>query len=95
MNYKPLPDCCTVKTSVIEGLGMFAKEKIKKNTNLGLSHLEIDADLYRTPLGGFVNHSDNSNCIRVQIKNKWYLKTKKDINIGEELTLTYTLYNPK
>ena len=54
MNYKPLPDCCTVKISAIEGLGMFAKEKIKKDTNLGLSHLEIGADLYRTPLGGFI-----------------------------------------
>jgi len=51
--------------------------------------------LYRTPLGGFLNHSEDPNCVRVEVNNKWYLKTTKDIMKDEELTLAYKLYNPK
>jgi SET domain-containing protein len=94
MNYNPLPIFCTIKPSSINGLGLFATKEIKKDTELGISHIEVDDILYRTPLGGFINHSEQSNCVRVKVNNKWYLKTTKDIMNDEELTLTYSLYKP-
>ena len=98
MSYRPLPNSLTIKPSQIEGLGLFATETIKKETNLGLTHLlikdDIDVLIFRTPLGGFINHSEKPNCERVDHQDKWYLKTIKDINKNEELTLSYTMYNP-
>ena len=94
MNYRPLPDNLTIKPSNIEGLGVFATETIKEGTDLGITHLIHNDDIFRTPLGGFLNHSDKPNCARVELNNKRYLKTIKDINKNEELTLKYTMYNP-
>ena len=98
MSYRPLPNNLTIKPSQIEGLGLFATETIKKETNLGLTHLlikdDIDVLIFRTPLGGFINHSEKPNCERVDHQDKWYLKTTKDINKNEELTLKYTMYKP-
>ena len=51
--------------------------------------------LIRTPLGGFVNHSDEPNCMRVQKDNRWNLVTIANILPGEELTLCYTMYKPE
>ena len=95
VQYRPLPDNLTIKESSIEGLGLFALNKIKKNTILGISHFKSDAveDGYiRTPLGGFINHSDDPNCIKQTNTNHLYLKTIKDIDKGTEITLKYTLY---
>ena len=94
MNYKPLPDSLTIKSSHIEGLGIFATETIKEGTDLGMTHLIHNKDIFRTPLGGFLNHSDAPNCKRIELDNKWYLETTKDINKNEELTLKYKMYNP-
>ena len=91
-NYKPLPKNLTIKISEIEGFGIFAINDIKKQTNLGLSHLILDEEIIRTPLGGFINHSDNPNCQKVETDNKFYLHTITDIKNGEELTLKYTFY---
>ena len=94
MEYNPLPIFGTIKPSFIHGLGLFATREIKKDTELGLSHIEVDDVLYRTPIGGFINHSETSNCIRIKVNNKWYVKTKIDIMPEQELTLTYSLYKP-
>ena len=94
MSYNPLPIFCTIKPSFINGLGLFATREIRKDTELGISHIEVDNTLYRTALGGFINHAEQSNCVRVKVNNKWYLKTTKDIMNNEELTLTYSLYKP-
>jgi SET domain-containing protein len=51
--------------------------------------------LVRTPLGGFINHSDEPNCMRVQKDNRWNLLTIANILPGEELTLRYTMYKPR
>ena len=59
-----------------------------------MTHLLHNNDLFRTPLGGFLNHSDEPNCKRIESDNKWYLETTKDINKNEELTFSYTMYNP-
>ena len=91
-NYKPLPKNLTIKISEIEGFRIFAIDDIKKQTNLGLSHLILDEEIIRTPLGGFINHSDNPNCQKVETNNKFYLHTITDVKNGEELTLKYTFY---
>ena len=64
----------------------------EKMYDLGISHIKIGRELYRTPLGGFINHSDKPNCQKIEVDNKWYLQTLRDIKKGEELTLKYTFY---
>ena len=66
--YKPLPTQLTIKNSQIEGLGIFATEDIKKNTFLGITHIrdeQFENKYIRTPLGGFYNHSNDPNVIRM------------------------------
>ena len=101
--YKPLPESLTIKTSKVNGLGLFATEEINVATNLGVTHIKIDDTIIRTPLGGFINHANEPNCAKVELlanghegetfKKKWNLVTLKDIKKGEELTLRYTFYN--
>ena len=97
MSYNPLPIFCTIKPSFINGLGLFATREIRKDTELGISHIEVDNTLYRTALGGFINHSDTPNCLKEEniFTYNLFLKTTKDIKEGEELTLNYTLYRMK
>ena len=98
--YKPLPDSLTIKTSQVDGLGLFAKEDIGQGTNLGMSHVEIEDTIIRTPLGGFINHSGDANCVKVELRmaneklnyKKWNLVALQDIKEGEELTVRYTFY---
>ena len=99
--YKPLPENLRLGFSDIHDIGVFAKEFIPGATNFGMTHLQFGKTLIRTPLGGFLNHSDDPNCEKVKLKftndknflfNKWNLVTLKDIKEGEELTLTYTFY---
>ena len=94
--YKPLPESVTIKPSGINGLGLFADQKIMHGTNLGMSHLKIGDTIFRTPLGGFINHSNTPNCVKAELRNdykKWNLITLQDIKKGEEITLRYTFYN--
>ena len=103
--YKPLPSSLTIKTSKVNGLGLFTKEAIPQATNLGMTHVKIGENIIRTPLGGFINHANDANCIKVELRmtnenntqkpfsyKKWNLVAIKDIEPGEELTLKYTLY---
>jgi len=98
--YKPLPESVTVKSSPIHGLGLFAIETIPKNIDLGMIHFVLEnlydnreREIIRTPVGGFVNHSENPNCERTEVKShRWNLKTIKEVKKGEELTLKYTIY---
>ena len=112
--YRPLPSCLTIKESTIDGLGVFAKEDIPKGSDLGLTHLydfSFKDGFIRTPLGGFINHSNEPNCEMSKIyeyngldlpygeglnekRTNRRLKTLRDIKEGEELTVTYTIYNP-
>ena len=95
--YKPLPESVTIKSSCIHDLGLFADQDIKQATNLGVTHLKVDDLIIRTPLGGFINHSNTPNCTKAELKGdkykKWNLITIQDIKKGEEITLRYTFYN--
>ena len=104
--YKPLPESVTIKTSKVNGLGLFANQKIMQGTNLGMTHLKIGDTIFRTPLGGFINHANEPNCVKAELRmteedtkghkydyKKWNLITTQNIEEGEELTLRYTFYN--
>ena len=102
--YKPLPESLTIQQSGIDGLGLFAKEGIAQGTNLGMTHIKLNGNMVRTPLGGFINHSDDANVVKVELRmtyengikvnyKKWNLVTLRDIKKGEELTVRYTFYN--
>ena len=97
--YKPLPRMVTIKESSIEGLGLFATEKIPSNTLIGRIHVPNEKEengYLRTPLGGFGNHSDDPNCtILVMEGEVWWIVTNRDIEKGEEITWRYTLYSIK
>ena len=49
-------------------------------------------NLLRTPLGGFINHSETPNC-EIQGNMTRHLYTLEDIEAGTELTVKYTMYN--
>jgi len=101
--YKPLPhnECIklTIEKSKVEGLGLFTQLFAPKGVNFGVSHIKIKNEIIRTPLGGFVNHSDDPNCEKIKLNDKDYIKynlvTIKDIEGGEELTVKYTFYDIK
>ena len=66
--YRPLPKQLTIKNSPIEGLGLFAKEYIKNNLFIGITHIrdeQFENKYIRTPLGGFYNHSNEPNVMRM------------------------------
>ena len=96
--YNPLPPRLTIKPSLISGLGLFATAGIAQGTNLGTTHLRVDGEIIRTPLGGFINCDENANCVKVEMRtdgsitDKWNLVTLRNIYSGEELTLKYTFY---
>ena len=104
--YKPLPDSLTIKESKVDGLGLFAVKGIAQGTNLGMTHVKFNGTIWRTPLGGFINHSDDANVVKAELLmtnhdnpdlkfdyKKWNLITLRDIKKGEELTVKYTFYN--
>ena len=98
--YNPLPSGLTIADSRISGQGLFTTRRLVMGTTLGISHYRIDGEYIRTPLGGFINHSDEPNCQRSQIRvkpgfDKWSIITLEDIEEGEELTLKYKLYVPE
>ena len=98
--YKPLPESLTIKASGVHGLGLFADENIKQATNLGMSHMKMKDTIFRTPLGGFINHANELCLLMTNHDNpnskfdykKWNLITRKNIKKGEEITLRYTFY---
>ena len=111
--YKPLPLGLIIKDSEIEGQGVFTTRDLHVGCELGESHYRINMSeatsinqeenknkFIRTPLGGFINHSEEPNCHRTQIRvkpgfDKWNITVIKNITAGEELTLKYTMYVPK
>jgi len=100
MNYRPLPSSVTIKQSDIDGLGLFAVERIPAERFLGIGWIKAELahnGYWRTPLGGFINHSDIPNCIKMckddpTSQYVFLCAGDKDIEAGEELTVKYTLY---
>ena len=87
----------TIKESPINGLGLFAVDNLKAGIFLGETHIwESNRWEYiRTPLGGFINHSENPNCfinenIHYHDGQQRELYTTRPIKKGEEITVFYT-----
>ena len=105
--YRPLPKKLTIRDSGIHGLGLFAIEDISTSTDLGAIRINIKDEWIRTPLGGFINHSEDPNCLAIDVKtyknisnDHWSkitsydqvnLITRSDIKAGDELLLRYTM----
>lgn len=102
MKYRPLPKQVTIKKSSIDGLGLFAIKNIQANTILGITHIsnkDYENGFLRTPLGGFINHSTNANSKLISCADSrdiecgtLFLKTIKNIEQGQEILLTYKMY---
>ena len=90
-SYRPLIDGLTIRESEIDGLGLYATMDFGKDYQFGVSHF-LDGDkLIRTPLGGFINHSEEPNCRAVECVGSRVLLALRDIGAGEELTVKYAL----
>ena len=90
--YRPLPEGLFIEESKIEGQGLFTDRFIHRNTDLGLCHIEIMSCppmLVRTPLGGFINHSEQPNCYIDTSKGDRTLHTVIPVRKGDELTVYY------
>ena len=96
MTYRPLPKQVTIKQSDIEGLGLYSTESLIHVKFLGVSHVannKFENGYIRTPLGGFINHSEEPNCeVREDVDGNLMLFTLRQISPNEELTLKYNLY---
>ena len=76
--YNPLPKELRLGFSDIHDIGLFAKEGIGQGTDLGMCHLELGQLTIRTPLGGFINHGNNANCVKVKLlmtRQEWNHRT--------------------
>ena len=96
--YNPLPEYLAIGPSDIHGAGILAKEDIPGEVVIGISHVydpNFQHNYIRTPLGGFINHSESANCELIEDEDGDYkkLKTSRKIEQGEELTLKYGLYD--
>ena len=91
--YRPLPKQVTIVPSNIDGLGLHAKENIDAGTDLGETHVLVHTserlEWVRTPLGGFINHSDMPNSYIATDKGDRRLHTIRPIVEGEEITVYY------
>ena len=96
--YKPLPEYLSIGPSDIHGAGILAKDDIPAEVVIGITHVydtNFQHNYIRTPLGGFINHSEDPNCELIDDENDDYkqLKTLNKIEQGSELTLKYSLYD--
>jgi len=103
--YKPLPEYLTIKESPIHGFGIYAIADIPLGTLVDVIHVSderFEHGEIRTPLGGYINHSNTPNCVKVLSHQAWsdpsrgectWIKTDRDIENGEEITIRYTLYD--
>ena len=94
--YKPLPENLYINKSKIEGYGIFANDNLKKDLELGTTHIKVPMiiGLIRTPLGGFINHSEKPNCYLSVIQDwddyiVYNVFTMKTIKKNEEIVLEY------
>jgi hypothetical protein len=97
LTYRPLPNYLTIQPSKIEGLGLFTIKDISNlESSIGITHVFFDekGQIFRTPLGGFINHSNIPNCKVIRHEGSYvnYLYPIKPIKANEELTLKYKMY---
>ena len=90
--YKPLPESVTIDDSFVHGLGLICIKDIDAGVCLGVTHISHeDYGWLRTPLGGFINHSEHPNCFILNKGRERLLYTIKPIKKSQELLVFYTL----
>ena len=93
-DYRPLVKGLTIKDSSLHGLGLFTTIDWDPHVYLGITHYWHDNKHMwtRTPLGGFINHSDDPNCFVHEDINGGVreLFIVKPVKAGEELTVFYS-----
>ena len=91
--YRPLPMGLTIRKSGIDGLGLHSTTNLNAGTVLGETHVLVHNrdrhEWVRTPLGGFINHSDNPNCYISTDRGDRTLHTVIPVAKDEELTVYY------
>ena len=90
--YRPLPDNVHLDYSPIDGMGIFAKYDLDAKIFIGITHIaprKKDLPRQRTPLGGFINHSDTPNCFITTDAGDRTLYATRPIEEGEEITVYY------
>ena len=92
--YKPLPAYISIGPSDIDGVGLFVVEDIPAEVVIGITHVydhDFEDDYIRTPLGGFLNQSDNPNCKLIDEDEYKRLIAIKHIDAGTELTVNHPI----
>ena len=65
---------------------------MEPSRRLGWTHVDFEGHLIRTPLGGFVNHSETPNAFILKNVNFRELIVIREIKEGDEITVYYTEY---
>lgn len=91
-----LPKGFKIQDSEVEGQGLFSTHNRAKGNVIGegvypthVHDKRFDDAFGRTALGTFINHSDNPNFELVLIDDAFFLKTIKQIKVGDEVTVKY------
>lgn len=90
--HSPLPDNVYIDKSPLHGMGIFAKISVPKGYDFGITHVadtRFTDGFVRTPMGGFVNHSNHPNTTMVIKEDIIRMYAAKDVRKDEELTVDY------
>ncbi len=91
--YKPLPEGLIIKNSKVHGLGLFTTKSFPAGTDFGETHVFVVTnnrrEWVRTPLGGFINHSEEPNCyINTETEDRT-LYSVRPLKANVEVTVFY------
>ena len=90
--FMPFPDGVYLADSKLHGHGLFASKPLPPGLEFGITHVPDERfpnGLIRTAFGSFINHSFDPNCEMYEQGDTMRMRTTKDINKGEELTVDY------
>ena len=74
-----------VRTSDIHGVGLFATGSYAEESLVCPARIGDN----RTPAGRYMNHSSTPNTMMVKVEGDIWVKSSRDISVGEELTTDY------
>lgn len=83
LSYNPIIE---VKSSKIEGQGVFLKKDLNSGALIGLAHTNNQPS---TDLGRMHNHSDNPNSESIKIGSNRFIVALKPLKQGDEITVDY------
>jgi hypothetical protein len=89
--YEPIPFPLILRKSKIHGYGIFTSDAFKADRILvdQATHILCNDSFVRTPIGAFINHSDDPNCTLVKDNDIYRVKSLRKLKRGEEVTVNY------